>query len=524
MSGGFIIFAAICVFAALISPLVILALALRYLWRCCQRYVATYCEVLGIPDAGRALPPPMPPLHHGTDGREPAYDFYLLGQARRDLNAAFSRVVTRLRRDFFAEAREIVRTRLVVVVVGYGALPLSILWRRLIGLMFLAGLVLGTLAGGLLLTAATAVQVLLMLVFAGVGILAIFVLGGIDSALLRIRGIRMTCPNCYRHIAYPSYRCSDCGVLHQDIRPGRYGVLRRHCVCGHSLPTLLILGSHRLTAFCPAEDCGVQLPDYLGTAAEVTVAIFGGPNAGKTRLLTVILMALKDHAAERAAMIDYADRLTARRVGDLTPAVFSNLETPRTGPDRPRAYSLYVKPADWNPRIIHFFDTAGEKFYESEKLAVLRYFRSASTFIFVIDPLSIAGVWDKLKPSREGKLPPRADRSPVYVFQQVVNTAEEMGVDLKRVRLAVAVSKADVLIREGLPAPAQDSASIEQWLEEMDLDDLVRSMRHYFGAVLFFHTSAMLTGNAHPAGVGDLIDWCLAGTGLARVAAGGGDQ
>jgi hypothetical protein len=223
-------------------------------------------------------------------------------------------------------------------------------------------------------------------------------------------------------------------------------------------------------------------------------------------------------------MVDYADRLTARRVGDLTPAVFSSLPTPRTGPEQARAYSLYVKPADRNPRLVHFFDAAGEKFYESEKLAALRYFRSASTFIFVIDPLSIGGVWDKLEASRQAKLPPRADRSPAYVFQQVASNAEEMGIDLKHVRLGVAVSKADVLIREELPAPGQASASVEKWLEEMNLDDLVRSMRHTFGEVRFFHTSAMLTENAFPASIDDLIDWSLAGTGLTPRAAGGGDQ
>jgi hypothetical protein len=519
MSGDLGALAAICFCAALISPPVVLVRALRQVWDCGRRYVSAFCEVLGIPEASRAAPPPAPPQHHSADGREPAYEHYLFGQARRDLTLALSRAVTRLRQDFFADARQIVTGRLI------GPWTLPVLWRRLFGLMFLAGLVLGTVAGVLLLTAVTAVQVLIVIIFAWLGITAIFALRVIDSTLLRIRGIRMTCPRCYRHISYPSYRCPGCGVLHHDIRPGRYGVLRRHCGgCGRSLPTLLILGSHRMTAFCPFEGCEVQLADDQGTAAELMLAIFGGSNAGKTRLLTVIVMALKDHAAQRAARVDFADRLTARRVGELTPAVLSNLPTSRTGPDQPRAYSLYVKPADRNRRLVHLFDTAGEKFYESEKLAALQYFRSASTFIFVIDPLSIDGVWDKLEPSRQSEFSPRADHSPAYVFQQVVRNVEEMDVDLKHVRLGVAVSKADVLSREELPAPGQDSASVEKWLEEMNLDDLVRSVRHAFGEVRFFHTSAMLTDGAISASIDDLIDWSLAGSGLTPRAAGGGDQ
>lgn len=508
MSGYLIGLAILVLGAALISPVVVLARGGRQVWECIQRYVAAYGEVLGIPEASKAAPPPAPPQYHSKDGREPAYEHYLFGQAQRDLRLALSRVVTRLRQDVSEDTGQIVTGRLV------GTWEELSLWQRLYGFMLLGGLVLGTLVGVLLLTAATAVQVLIVLAVACLGLSAIFALRVVDSALLRIRGIKMTCPGCYRHISYPSYRCPGCGVLHHDIRPGRYGVLRRHCVCGRSLPTLLILGSHQLAAFCPFEGCEAPLADQEGTAAELMAAIFGGSNAGKTRLLTVIVMALRDQAAQRGATVEYADRLTARRVSELTPSVFSNLPTPRTGPDQPRAYSFYVKPADRNPRLVHLFDTAGEKFYESEKLAALRYFHIAGTFVFVIDPLSIDGVWDKLEPSRQSTLLPRADRSPAYVFQQVVRNVEEMGVDLKHIRLGVAVSKADVLVQEDLSAPGQDSPSIERWLEEWNLDDLVRSMRHTFGEVRFFHTSAMLAEGAIPASVDDLVDWSLAGSGL----------
>jgi hypothetical protein len=517
MTGDLMALAIICFGAALISPPVILARALRQVWGCGHRYVSAFCEVLGIPAAATAAPPPAPPQHYSKDGGEPAYEHYLFGQARRDLGLALSRTATRLRRDFSADSRKIVNARLT------GPWTLPYLWGRLFGLMVLAGLFLGTLAGAVLLAAATAVQILFVIIFTWIGISAILALRAIDSTLLRIKGIRMTCPRCYRHISYPSYRCPGCGVLHHDIRPGRYGVLRRHCgSCGKSLPTLLILGSYRMTAFCPFEGCEVQLADDEGTAAELMLAFFGGSNAGKTRLLTVMVMGLQDHDAQQA--IKFADRLTARRVGELTPAVFSNLPTSRTGPEQPRAYSLYVKAGRKNRRLVHLFDTAGEKFYESEKLAPLQFFRSSGTFIFVIDPLSIDSVWEQLKPSRRSELAPRADHSPAYVFQQVVRNVEEMNVDLKQIRLGIAVSKADVLAREELPAPGQDSASVENWLEEMKLDDLVRSMRHAFGEVRFFHTSAMLTEGHLAASVNELIDWSLAGSGLASRSAGGSSQ
>ena len=279
-----------------------------------------------------------------------------------------------------------------------------------------------------------------------------------------------------------------------------------------------------MTAFCPFEGCEVQLADNEGTAAELMLAFFGGSNAGKTRLLTAMVMGLQDRAGQQAETIKFADRLTARRVGELTPAVFSNMPTSRTGPEQPRAYSLYVKWGRKNRRLIHLFDTAGEKFYESEKLAALQFFRSSGTFIFVIDPLSIESVWEQLEPSRHSELAPRADHSPAYVFQQVVRNVEEMNVNLKQIRLGVAVSKADVLAREELPGPGQDSASVESWLEEMKLDDLVRSMRHTFGEVRFFRTSAMLTDGRISPSVDELIDWSLAGSGLTSRSAGESKQ
>ena len=84
-----------------------------------------------------------------------------------------------------------------------------------------------------------------------------------------------------------------------------------------------------------------------------------------------------------------------------------------------------------------------------------------------------------------------------------------MRADVKQVRLAVAVSKADVLAREELPAPGPDSASIESWLAEMEQDHLVTSMRQTFGQVRFFHTAAVLSDGGVSPGINDLVAWVL---------------
>lgn len=489
----------------MIWPPVVMGYALWRVWCCGWAYISEFAQVLGVPDAGSAAPVPTPP-NEPQDSREPAYEHYLFRQVRQDVTLALSRVFSRVRREAVADARRIWTRRVA------GPWNVYYLWRRLTGLLLLLGLALGTLASALLLAAATVVQLLIMLLVAGLGISAIFALRAVDSILLRIRGITIKCPKCYRHIPYPSYKCPGCGVLHHDIRPGRYGVIRRRCSCGQrSLPTLLILGSHRLTAFCPHKICGVPLAEGVGTATEAVLAVFGGSNVGKTRLLAIMVMALREQASRGAATVDHADVLTTRRLGELTPALVANQPMSRTGLDLPRAYSLYVSLAGAHRRLIHFFDTGGEQFYDSEKLATLEYFRSARTLIFVIDPFAIDGVWDVLEPDRRQEFSPRADHSPSYVFQQLVRNVKEMKADLKQIRLGVTVSKADMLAREGLPAPAPGSAAVERWLTDMDQENLVRSMRHMFGEVRFFHTSAMMADGTVPQAVNSLVGWALAG-------------
>jgi Double-GTPase 2 len=491
-------------------PAVIGLRALHQAGRCGWLYFRIFAEVLGIPDARTATPPPAPPRHHPVDGREPAYRQYLFGPARGDLSLVLSRIRTELPDDFRASSAKIWSNWMA------GPWRAETLGARLFGLMNLYGLVLGTLLGGILLAVVTAVQIMTAALLLGLALTVILGLRAVDLTLLWVRGIRITCPRCYRRIGYPAYRCPGCGALHRDIRPGPYGVLRRRCSCdGQWLPTLLLLGSHRLTAYCPHPGCEVQLADRSGTATELMLPIFGGSNAGKTRLMAVMVMTMINNAARDGTGVDFADEATNRRFHQLLPTITAGEATHRTVAELPRAYSVYLRSHRGTRRLVHLFDTAGERFYDSERLEELQYLRAAGTFLFVIDPLSIEQVWACLQPATQLELDPlRGRHSPTFVFQQVLHNVEAMGVDPGRARLAVAVSKADLLQHAGVPAAPPDSASIEHWLDEVGLDNLVRSIRHSFGDVCFFQTMAMPRGDGIATGVPELIEWMLAGSRL----------
>jgi Double-GTPase 2 len=462
---------------------------------CGRIYFTAVGQVLGVPDPATAARPRVPP-----DG-EPAYEQYLFGPAGADLRLVLTRIRRGVRTDYgTALARTWERWW------GRG------FWAGAYGLLRVYGILVGTLVGATLVVVVTAVQVVAAAVLAGAGLVAILGLRGVDAALLRLRGIRMTCPHCYRRIGYPAYRCPRCGAWHRDVRPGRYGVLRRRCRCDAALlPTLLLLGSHRLTAFCPHADCGVPLADATGTASELLLPIVGGQNAGKTRLMTVIVRAMTMMDGGRAGL-EFADRTTGHRISRLETGVLAGDATAPTPPgERPRAYSMYLtrpEPAAGR-RLVHLFDSAGERFYESELLEQLRYLGTSRTFVFVIDPLSIDGVWDRLEARAQDRLAPlRSRRSPEFVFQQVLDSVERMSLDPKDARLAVVVTKADLIRFAGISPPAP--GAVEQWLDDTGLDNLVRTVRHTFGPVRFFLTSAQLSADGEAEGVPELVDWLLA--------------
>jgi double-GTPase-like protein len=489
------------VLVIVLLPAVVGLCALYHAGRWGWLYFRILAQVLGL--TASAVDPPRTGQH--LEGREPAYQHYLFGPGRSDLSLLLSRLRTELPADFHATSARIWAIWMI------GPLRVEAAVARLIGLIFTYSLVLGTLIAGLVLVLVTVVQIVLGTVLLGVAFAVIFALRAVDGALLRVRRIRMTCPRCYRAIGYPAYRCPTCGALHRDVRPGPYGVLRRRCRCDQQwLPTLLLFGSHRLTAWCPYPDCGVQLADRSGTATEVMLAVFGASNAGKTRLLTVLMMSLINRTGETS--VQFADELTGRRLRQLEPAIGAGEATRRTLVELPRAYSFYVGSRRGPRRLVHLFDTAGERFYDSERLEELQYLRTVNTYLFVIDPLSIEQIWAELQPStREEYDPVRAERAPEFVFQQVLQNIEAMGVKPEQARLAVVISKADLLTRAGIPTPQPDGADIERWLDDLGLDNLVRSLRHSFGEVGFFVTTAMPSADGAATGVPELLDWMLAG-------------
>ena len=472
-------------------------------------------------------------------GADPAVPEYFYGPALIDADHAM--------RVGYGTCRDLWRRGAKAVVSSFGRQ--EVVLTGPLGVGGAIGMAAGTAVG----TVAAACCALVHLLTVGVS--AAFVraagaaLRGVDSAVLRIRNIRMVCPHCYERVRYPAYACPGraCTRRHQDVRPGRFGILRRRCQCGTRMKTLLLFGSAQMDAYCP--HCGKSLEHRPGKAPEIVLPFFGAAGAGKTRLLFSMVAQLRlwseeagrrpEEAAEGIATperpqrdtpdarrpertriktikrpreerfaAELADTATAGKLDNASQWLKPGHATDKTPPELPRAYVIRLS-AGRDAWLLHMFDAAGEFFYTPERTQELRYLNKANTFILVIDPLSVEAFWDRLLPDRQAELKAvrSAAPSPDLAYQQAHQEIEAMGVQLRKAHLAVVFSRADLI-----DTPGGDVAT---WAsDELGLGNLVRSARLNFKEACFFHTAAVLTDGVMHASVPALIRWVLTRNGV----------
>ncbi|MFF5289137.1 TRAFAC clade GTPase domain-containing protein [Paractinoplanes globisporus] len=497
-------------FSLLAFPFIVLAGTLIQAGRSITAYAGGVASGLGV---GRGdteeLSPRLPP-REWEDGREPAYVQYLFGQAWRDVRHTVAVALRRQRQGIKSEFERVQKRRFLPpeddapdkrnAVIG--AAQLTAIGTGLL------------LAEALLFVAFVAQAAVLGLLWAGV-IAFVYVLILADSALLSMRHIHITCPNpdCHEVVSYPRYACPNCRTLHHDIRPGRYGVIHRTCRCGSHMPTLLMLGSHRMTAICPK--CKNPLESNAGRMRELILPVFGSPIAGKTQLLAAVAMAT-DSLLERAqGQVEPADDPSRRWLRHAKELHTRGGTVTKTTTASQHAVSLQLT-HNGRRLLLKMFDAAGETFQDPERIRELRYLRGGGTLLFVLDPLSVPALWNGLGDERRRQLEPiRAVTEPLIVFQETIQTLHQINIDTARFRLAVVVSKADVIAPEVSAARVGDDASIREWLGgPLDQGNLVRSVTHEFQRARFFLTNATLGDRRTHASIETLTSWILNNEGI----------
>jgi hypothetical protein len=499
---------AVFVAVAVLAPFVVYGI--RYATLLLKTSGQAFARGMGIGKEPHTAEVPKPAK--GVTGREYAHERYLLRQAWRDFRHVHVRV--------WAESKTTIRSCWEKLHVRHIAQvdpprPEYTTIRRIASV----GLVLGCVLAGVsfvVLALVTAVELgtLLVAEFAALPVLSV-----VDAAVLRLRGVTLTCRSCGSRIARAEYTCPGCKARHRNLRPGRYGVLHRTCGCGCRLASMSLLKGYELEGWCP--HCDKQLANRTGMAGEVVIALFGAPSAGKSQLITVLTVAIETMVKRVGGTFEFADDHSRGEAAKAWRGLVTTSRSEKTrmvgGATTIPAYSMYVKPQRGRVKLLHVFDAQGEMFRSSDKIQQLEYLRVAKTFVFVVDPLSIDELWGTIDESRrEGMRDIRAQQEPGKTFEETVMTVAAMGIDLQKVHLVVALSKAD-LIHDALGGvDVNDDGSIRAWLVgELAQGNLVRAMDNNFKAVSFFLTSAIATRNdTADASVETFVERTLATQGL----------
>ncbi|MFB6519824.1 hypothetical protein [Streptomyces sp. NPDC056401] len=453
------------------------------------------------------------PPYRPQDEQVKAYRNYFFGPASRDLR----QILVLERRSYVTTVGDSFRA---VTTRQFTAPAHNRAFTVPYGLALYLGLCVGLVVALPPLAALLGLHALVMALLAGGARLLAGALRAVDRAVLWVKHLRtgMLCPHCFERVPYPAYDCPrpTCRRRHADIRPGTYGIFRRRCQCGQRMPTLLMLMSRdaRLQAYCVHPHCGKPMNTDAGHMPEVVIPLIGGRAAGKTQLMAAMLLSLERAAENGGPALTLADEESEANYQVLREVLRMRGNTRATQKTLPRAHS-FVLGGGRSRRLVHLFDTAGERFVDREETDALRYARAARTFVFVLDPMAVKEFWTATDPA-PGPLLDRTLGStvdPEEVFARSVQAVAAMGAPLKRARLAVAISKTDLLAEHGLVPAGLDGSEARTWLcEVLRLRSLVRAMELHFQEVRFFRTAAVADEDARvDDSIEGFTEWCLQG-------------
>jgi len=335
---------------------------------------------------------------------------------------------------------------------------------------------------------------------------------GAESLWQKVMRTEASCPHCYHVTARPAYRCCGCDRLHRDIRPGRLGVLARRCECGALLPTMVLRAAWRLDPAC--QRCGQPLRVGAAALRDVRVPIFGDTSAGKTRFMYAGLDSLMAATSRTGMPLTFPDKESEREANLALGLVRSGQDTVKTSVALPTALTCRIGHGA-GATLLHLFDAAGEHYRGSEMQESLTFLDHGHGLVYVLDPFAVGVVNDRTagQSSPAIQAARAAAGEPELAYEQVVSRLRDSGVAASSQRLAVVVSKADLLAEAGIQIPSE-SAAIADWLSDAGVHNLVLSARRTFAEVRYFSVASLAAGSAGQGrDPGAPLHWLLAARG-----------
>jgi hypothetical protein len=306
---------------------------------------------------------------------------------------------------------------------------------------------------------------------------------------------RAACMHCFHVADWPAFRCPGCEQLHHDLTPGRLGLLFRRCQCGTHLPTLASRATWQVRAVC--QRCELPLLAGTGAVKDIRIPVFGNVSAGKTRLIYASLRSLMVSAGRAGLAVEFPDEDSKKQAKFGLDVITSGRETAKTSTNMPVTLTVRLG-SGRTAELLHLFDAAGEDFDKARRPDGLRFLDDSQGLIYVLDPFSIEAVRRRLD-GDSAPLAALAAEDPQQAYTEVVGRLQDGGVPASRARIAVVVSKADLLRTAGLDPPVE-SAAIARWLRDVGAHNLAMAAERDFSEARFFTVASQ---DIPPDEVGD---------------------
>ncbi len=326
------------------------------------------------------------------------------------------------------------------------------------------------------------------------------------------RHAQAACMHCFHVTDWPAYRCPGCAQLHHDLRPSRLGLITRRCECGTHIPTMASRAAWHLTAVC--KRCQQPLPEGTGAVRDIRVPVFGDTSAGKTRFLYASLNSLVRTAEQAGIELTFPDKASQDQADFGLGLIRTRRDTTKTSAAAPAALTCRLGRGR-RSELIHMFDAAGEHFRDAQRYDELRFLDDSQGLVYVLDPFAVPAIQDQLTGHNAAviRLAHAAAGDPEIAYDEVMARMRDSGVPASAQRLAVIVSKADLLRKTGLELPT-GSAAIAEWLKKVGMYNLVVSSQREFAEVRFYTVASQDVAADRADDPGAPLSWLLRAHGV----------
>ena len=439
------------------------------------------------------------------DAAQPAFRSYFYGPAWKDLVATVSDIRRDLRTLFGGVCKFAGR-----FYRGTGWTGILLTWPLAI-------------VGGLALLPTVAIgglQLLLLVlthsVFLGVVALlargCAYVIFLVERAVILSRAGYAKCPHaeCHAPVPLPVFRCPACRAEHDNLVPGRCGVLMRTCKCGKErLPTLFWLGKGRLPSQC--RECRKPMREEL-FAANVHIPIYGGPSAGKTMYMVAVTWELLSNQKSVPDVEAHLIDKTKQYERDWQPQFEKGLVQGKTVNLFPDAFLLSMQRGGGGPASVYLYDPAGEALQSEEHLRGHGFLEYSDGLAILIDPLSLQSFKERYQELGQAVPATTSQDDPAETVTRICIKLRELEWNKP---VALVLTKADlpgfeevfgvrmdgsVVGKSWKKTGADQSAKLAEWFEREE-GHLLSLLRENFSDLRFFAVSALGRGLGAPADV-----------------------